>query len=245
MIRTATCLAALLAGSPVVAIADEAPPLSTDDEKTLYAVGLVISRGLAQFELGEGELAIVQAGIADGALGREPKVELDVFGPKIEGLLQRRAEARAGAERSAGAEFLVKAAAEPGAQTTDSGLVYLELEPGSGESPAAVDEVTLHYHGTLRDGTVFDSSREGADATPATFALNRVIPCFSEGLQKMKVGGTSRLTCPSDLAYGERGSPPAIPPGAALQFEVELIGITPEASADEPAPAEEPAVPTP
>jgi FKBP-type peptidyl-prolyl cis-trans isomerase len=105
----------------------------------------------------------------------------------------------------------------------DSGVVIEEMAPGSGDEPQASDTVRVHYHGTLRDGTVFDSSVERGQ--PASFALNRVIPCWTEGLQKIKVGGKSRLTCPPDTAYGDRGAGPKIPPGAALVFEVELLEI--------------------
>jgi FKBP-type peptidyl-prolyl cis-trans isomerase FkpA/FKBP-type peptidyl-prolyl cis-trans isomerase FklB len=122
---------------------------------------------------------------------------------------------------SAAAE--TRAPSEEGAVRTDSGLIMQEIQPGSGDSPAATDRVSVHYHGTLRDGTVFDSSVERG--SPATFALNRVIKCWTEGVQTMKVGGKSRLICPPDIAYGNRGAPPKIPPGSVLVFEVELLAI--------------------
>jgi FKBP-type peptidyl-prolyl cis-trans isomerase FkpA len=118
---------------------------------------------------------------------------------------------------------LDKAAAEPGATRTPSGLVYRELTPGTGESPKATDTVTVNYRGTLPDGTEFDSSYKRNQ--PAQFPLNRVIPCWTEGVQKMKVGGKSRLVCPAAIAYGDKGSPPTIPGGATLIFEVELLNI--------------------
>src|SRR5262249_13958762 len=104
---------------------------------------------------------------------------------------------------------------------------------GSGASPAATDTVKVHYEGTLENGTVFDSSKKRG--TPATFALNQVIPCWTEGVQKMKVGGQAKLTCPSAIAYGDRGAPPTIPGGATLTFDVELLGI--ESKGDQGAPA--------
>ena len=116
-----------------------------------------------------------------------------------------------------------KAAKEKGTIKTDSGLVYIEIKDGSGEQPKATDKVKVHYHGTLTDGTVFDSSVERGQ--PATFGLNQVIPCWTEGLQKMKVGGKSKLVCPSTIAYGDHGMPPKIKPGAVLMFEIELLGI--------------------
>jgi FKBP-type peptidyl-prolyl cis-trans isomerase FkpA len=118
---------------------------------------------------------------------------------------------------------LDKAAAEPGAIRTPSGMVYRELRAGTGESPRPTDAVTVNYRGTLTNGTEFDSSYKRNE--PAQFPLNQVVPCWTEGVQRMKVGGKSRLVCPASLAYGERGSPPDIPGGATLIFEVELLSI--------------------
>jgi FKBP-type peptidyl-prolyl cis-trans isomerase FkpA len=119
--------------------------------------------------------------------------------------------------------FLDKAAAEPGAQRTASGLVYRVITAGSGASPKATDTVKVHYRGTLTNGKQFDSSYGGP---PAEFPLNRVIPCWTEGVQMMKVGGKSQLVCPSSIAYGEAGAPPDIPGGATLVFEIELLAIS-------------------
>jgi FKBP-type peptidyl-prolyl cis-trans isomerase FkpA len=119
--------------------------------------------------------------------------------------------------------FLDQAAAEPGAVKTASGLVYRVITAGSGASPKATDTVKVHYRGTLTNGKEFDSSYGHA---PAEFPLNRVIPCWTEGVQLMKVGGKSRLVCPSNIAYGDAGAPPDIPGGATLVFEIELLGIS-------------------
>jgi FKBP-type peptidyl-prolyl cis-trans isomerase len=113
-------------------------------------------------------------------------------------------------------------AAEDGSVRTASGLVSTEIVVGTGASPTATDVITVHYHGTFRDGSVFDSSVERGE--PSSFALNQVIPCWTEGLQLMRVGGKSRLVCPSDIAYGDEGRS-RIPPAAVLVFEVELLGI--------------------
>ena len=110
------------------------------------------------------------------------------------------------------------------AVTTPTGLVYESLSEGSGGSPAASDRVKVHYRGTLTSGKQFDSSYDRGE--PAVFPLNRVIPCWTEGVQRMKVGGKAKLTCPGKLAYGERGAPGAgIGPNATLNFEVELLDI--------------------
>jgi FKBP-type peptidyl-prolyl cis-trans isomerase FkpA len=119
--------------------------------------------------------------------------------------------------------YLDKAAAEPGARKTASGLIYRELKAGTGASPKATDTVEVHYRGTLTDGKEFDSSYGGQ---PIEFPLNRVIRAWTEGVQMMKVGGKAQLVCPANLAYGERGAPPDIPGGATLVFEIELLGIS-------------------
>ena len=197
--------------------------LKTDDDKTLYALGLALSRNLSVFALKPAELDFVKQGLTDGVLGTKPKVEFEEYGSKIQNLAKARSTAAAEVEKKAAVEFLDKAAAEKGAKKTASGLIISEVKPGSGDTPKATDRVKVHYHGTLRDGTVFDSSVKRGE--PATFPLNGVIPCWTEGVQLMKVGGKSKLVCPSSIAYGDRGSPPNIKPGAPLVFEVELIEI--------------------
>jgi FKBP-type peptidyl-prolyl cis-trans isomerase FkpA len=112
---------------------------------------------------------------------------------------------------------------EPGVTITQSGLIYRSLQDGTGPSPTATDNVKVHYRGTLPDGKEFDSSYKRGE--PATFPLNRVIKCWTEGVQRMKVGGKAKLVCPPAIAYGERGAGGVIPPNATLVFEVELIAI--------------------
>ena len=118
---------------------------------------------------------------------------------------------------------LARAAAEKGAVVTDSGLVFRSVKEGTGAGPLATDTVRVHYRGSFPDGREFDSSYSRGQ--PATCPLNRVIKCWTEGVQKMKVGGKAKLTCPPSIAYGERGAGSAVPPNATLVFEVELLGI--------------------
>jgi FKBP-type peptidyl-prolyl cis-trans isomerase FkpA len=118
---------------------------------------------------------------------------------------------------------LAAAAKETGAVTTPSGLVYRSLKDGSGASPGPTDTVKVHYRGTFPDGREFDSSFKRGQ--PAEFPLDRVIKCWTEGVQRMKVGGKAKLTCPAVIAYGERGAGSVVPPNATLQFEVELLDI--------------------
>ena len=121
------------------------------------------------------------------------------------------------------ADPLARAAAEKGAVVSESGLVYRSIKDGTGPSPTATDTVKVHYRGTFPDGREFDSSYKRGET--ASFPLNRVIKCWTEGVQRMKVGGKARLTCPAAIAYGERGAGTDIPPNAVLLFEVELLGI--------------------
>ena len=222
--RNAAWLAVALALLAASTGSAAAPELKTEEQKTLYAIGLAFSNGLAPFALSEAELEIVKAGMTDGVLNREKKVDLQTYGPKIQELQKTRATAVAAVEKKAGQAFLDKAAAEKGATKTASGLVATTLKAGTGPAPKATDTVKVHYHGTLIDGTVFDSSVQRGQ--PATFQLSQVIKCWTEGVQLMRVGGKSRLVCPADIAYGERGAPPKIKPGATLVFEVELLEIT-------------------
>ncbi|MEM7353657.1 MAG: FKBP-type peptidyl-prolyl cis-trans isomerase [Acidobacteriota bacterium] len=199
-----------------------AEELDTDDKKTLYALGIMVGQNLGQLKLSAEELATVKQGLDDSAMGREPKVAMQEFAPKIQAFAQARMTQAAAGEKEKAAEFQAKKAAMEGAMRKESGLIIREITAGTGASPAATDKVSVHYHGTLRDGTVFDSSVDRGQ--PASFPLNQVIKCWTEGLQLMKVGGKSELTCPSDIAYGDQGRP-GIPPGATLVFEVELLSI--------------------
>jgi FKBP-type peptidyl-prolyl cis-trans isomerase len=219
MLRIST--AALLLGAFCTA-ATAQTPLESDEDKTLYTLGVMLGQNIRGFGLTAAELEIVAAGVSDAALGNTPKVDVAAFGPRVQALASDRATASAAVEKEASADYVYEMAQSPGAERSASGMVYIPVAAGTGASPKATDTVNVHYHGTLRDGTVFDSSVQRGE--PISFPLNGVIPCWTEGLQKMKVGGKAKLVCPSDTAYGDAGQGP-IPGGAALVFEVELLGI--------------------
>src|SRR2546428_1052190 len=207
----------------VAAAGAAGPDLKTEDQKTLYALGLVISQNLSSFNLNPAELEAVLAGVSDGVLKKDSKVDVQTYGPKIPALQTARASAAATVEKKAGQAFLDKAAAEKGATRTASGMIITTVKAGDGASPQATDRVKVHYQGTLADGTVFDSSVQRNE--PLTLSLGAVIKCWTEGVPMMKVGGKSKLVCPSDIAYGDQGRPPVIKPGATLVFEIELLEI--------------------
>ncbi len=204
--------------------AASAADLKTDDQKSLYAIGYVVgSRNLGPLNLKPDELKIVEQGLADGAVGKKAAIDTEKQMDAVNKFAQGRSNAAADKEKVAGREFLEKAAKEPGASKLPSGLIFKTLTPGTGASPAATDKVKVQYEGKLTNGTVFDSSYKRGQ--PAEFGLNQVIKCWTEGVQKMKVGEKARLVCPSDIAYGDHGHPPSIPGGATLVFEVELLAI--------------------
>jgi FKBP-type peptidyl-prolyl cis-trans isomerase FkpA len=195
----------------------------TEEQKTFYALGLSIGRSVSVFDMSPEELEFVKAGLGAQVTGQKSDVDLDTYGPKLQELARERSLRKAEAEKKKSAAFLEEKAKEPGAQKTESGLIYKETQAGTGPQPQPTDIVKVHYKGTLMDGKEFDSSYKRGE--PTQFPLQGVIKCWTEGLQKMKVGGKAQLVCPSDIAYGDRGAPPNIPGGAALVFEVELLEI--------------------
>jgi len=213
-------LSALLASLATSARAQE---LKTDDDKTLYSVGVLIARQLEVFNLAPAELELVKRGLNDATGGKKLLAEPENFQPKINQLAQARMKVSAEKQKEKSKEFLDKAAKEKGAQKTASGLIYVPIKEGAGAQPKETDTVKVHYTGTLVDGKVFDSSVKRGQ--PAEFPLNQVIKCWTEGVAKLKVGGKAKLVCPSAIAYGDEGRPPTIPGGATLVFEVELLDI--------------------
>ena len=198
---------------------------STEDEKTLYTLGMLLGRNLGNFNLTADELDMVKSGLTDMVLKRPHKVDMETYGPKVDALARKRQQEHVAVEKEHAKAYLESAGREAGAVVSPSGLVFKSTQEGTGEIPKPTDRVTVQYEGRLTDGTVFDSSKKRN--APATFPLNGVIKCWTEGVGKMKVGGKAQLTCPSSIAYGDSGRPPTIPGGATLIFDVELLSIAP------------------
>ncbi len=196
---------------------------NSDKEKTLYVLGAQLGRNLEDFKFSDEDMKYVIQGMRDKAGGKPVVVApSQEYFEKIKALMEAPMKDKAKAEIDAGEKFLADAEKQPGAQKQKSGLIYIETKAGTGKNPTPADFVKVFYRGTLRDGKEFDSNM-GKD--PAKFPLGGVIPCWTEALQLMKAGGKATIYCPTMIAYGYRGSPPVIPGGAALKFEVELLGI--------------------
>jgi FKBP-type peptidyl-prolyl cis-trans isomerase FkpA len=224
-VKTTRIAAVLSAAALAAACTPAAPPKvspKTEDDKTVYAVGVAIQKSLEPFQFTAAELDLVLAGVKDAAANKA-EVTLESKQGEIQKLAMARRAKQGEAAAKEGVAYLEKAAAEKGAEKTASGLVYLSLKEGTGPQPALTDRVKVNYVGKLISGKEFDASAKHGG--PATFPLNGVIPCWTEGVQKMKVGGKARLVCPAGIAYGDRGAGADIPPGSTLDFEVELLEI--------------------
>ena len=208
-----------LAAGPGAAQAEDL----SEEEKILYYMGVAMEQSLGSFTLSDEELELVIRGLREAHTGKQLELDREAYHPKVKELGQQRMKKAAEAEKVKAHAFLAEAAQRPNAIRTESGLVYTEITPGSGSSPGPTNTVKVHYRGTLRDGSEFDSSVKRG--SPFEFQLDGVIDCWSEGVSMMKVGGKSLIVCPPEIAYGERGAPPVIPGNAALSFEVELIEI--------------------
>lgn len=203
--------------------------LETDDQKASYGIGLDMGRNLEPAAEHLDMDALVR-GIEDALAGRDPAVEqaeiqrvLQAFSERVQEEQTAAREAEAEENEAAGQAFRDENAAEEGVTVTESGLQYEVLEEGDGSRPTEGDQVSIHYVGTLVDGTEFDSSR--ARGQPAVFEVGGVIAGFSEALQLIPVGSTYRVVMPPDLAYGAQGAGGNIGPNATLIFEIELLGI--------------------
>ena len=207
--------------------------LTTPQQKASYAIGVNIGSGITSQGLSdEVDLAAIAMGMQDAVAGnlKLTAEEMETVMQEFGAVMAAKQQAAMQEQAQAGKDFLAKNATADGVTTTASGLQYLVLTEGADASaakPDAADTVSVHYHGTLIDGTVFDSSVERGE--PISFPLNGVIPGWTEGLQLMNVGDKYRFFIPSDLAYGEAGAGP-IPPNSTLIFEVELLGIEPAAA---------------
>lgn len=200
-----------------------AQPPQTEEQKTLYAIGVLVGKQLDVFGLSPAEFAVVKHGLDDTVGGKKPVVEPEAYQQKINQFAQARMKVTAEKQKEKSKAFLDSAAKEKGAQKSASGLIYVPVKEGTGTQPKETDTVKVHYTGTLIDGKVFDSSVKRGQ--PAEFPLNQVIKCWTEGVAKMKVGGKAKLVCPSSIAYGDEGRPPTIPGGATLVFEIELLDV--------------------
>jgi FKBP-type peptidyl-prolyl cis-trans isomerase FkpA len=235
MNRTSVCV--LLLGAAVAggcqkkeaAPKETASPAATisEDDKALLAFGAAVGQQVAAqvkaLNLSPAEMETLKKGLLASLAGEKPQYDIQQYGALLSARAQKQSAAVAAGEKEKSVAFRDAAAAEPGAVKTASGLVYRTINPGNGPSPKATDTVRVHYHGTLTDGKVFDSSVQRGQ--PAEFQLNQVIPCWTEGVQRMRVGEKAKLVCPSEIAYGDRGAGPDIGPGATLVFEVELLTI--------------------
>ncbi|MEE9936501.1 MAG: FKBP-type peptidyl-prolyl cis-trans isomerase [Deltaproteobacteria bacterium] len=203
-------------------------PPKTEEQKAFYALGAQLQKQISILDLTAEELKYVQMGMADAAAGKKLAAEPETHMQKLGEIAQVRIAKATENSKAAGKTYAEKAAAEPGAKKTASGLVYKEIKAGTGAQPKPTDTVKVHYVGTLIDGKEFDSSVKRGQ--PVDLPLTQVFPCWAEGVGMMKVGGKSKLVCPSDTAYGDRGRPPVIPGGSTLVFEVELLELNPQAA---------------
>jgi FKBP-type peptidyl-prolyl cis-trans isomerase len=192
------------------------------DADTSYAFGVALGSDFKQAGLRFNYEALLQ-GFRDSLEGKDTRITLEEAIPLIQIAMREAMTAQTEENRQKGIDFLAENGKKAGIVTTDSGLQYERITPGTGPKPQAADTVSVHYEGTLLDGSVFDSSYSRGE--PAEFPLGEVIPGWTEGIQLMEVGSVYRLFIPSDLAYGEGGAGNFIPPNSTLIFKVELLGI--------------------
>jgi FKBP-type peptidyl-prolyl cis-trans isomerase len=192
------------------------------DEEALYALGAILGSRVSGYGLSKTELERVQRGFADAAANRKLQLRdpnLEEWGPKVDAALQRRGHPGIAAEKARGQKLLEEEAKKPGAERLPTGVVVVAERQGTGPTAGARDRVRVKYEGRLVDGKTFDRNES------AEFRLDQVIGCWTQGVQRIRVGGRARLLCPAATAYGDHGRPPQIPGGATLIFDVELLGI--------------------
>jgi FKBP-type peptidyl-prolyl cis-trans isomerase len=227
-ITTAGMLAVLALGTGCNKQASTSVTPKSEDDKTFYSMGVLMGSRLQTVDLKENEMNMIVQGLKDSAKGQENKdIDIAAYRGKVQSIFRARMQKNNDKYKKEGKDFLEKFVSSDGGQKTKTGIGYKVLKPGSGAKPKASDTVEVHYHGTLIDGKVFDSSVERKKKI--SFPLNRVIKCWTEGMQLVGVGGKIRLVCPSELAYGDQGAPPKIPGGSTLVFDVELFSIKDDA----------------
>ena len=202
--------------------------LETRADSASYAIGVLVgANNKKQLEGAPGgktmNIEAMAQAFRSSSLGEEVKISEEDANALIQKFFMEENDREAQENLEAGNKFLEENGKREGVTTTESGLQYEVLTEGTGEKPAATDQVRVHYHGTLIDGTVFDSSVDRGE--PTVFGVNRVIPGWTEALELMPVGSKWKVYIPAELAYGERGPSPAIGPNSALVFEVELLEI--------------------
>lgn len=195
--------------------------LTNAKDSLSYTIGLSLGESFSQGDLKDINYEMLVKGMKD-QMDSVPAIELKDAEAYIQSVMMAKQEAKSELDKKDGVDFLAANKTKPGVQTTASGLQYKVITEGTGPKPQATDQVTVHYHGTLTDGTVFDSSVDRGE--PATFGLNQVIPGWTEGLQLMSAGSKYQFYIPQELGYGARGQG-KIKPYAALIFDVELISI--------------------
>ena len=214
-------IAAVFALTAVVSSA-AAQDASADADEVLYYWGTVVGDQLRSAGISDPrEIEAIVRGLQDQAAGKAPEFG-DEYRTRLNDFLVARSQQAAAAEAIESGKYVSQMAQETGATKTSSGIVFRELRAGDGPSATAESTVVVHYTGTLRDGSVFDSSLSRGE--PLRIQLNQVIPCWTEAIPMLQVGGKAKITCPAELAYGELGNN-AIPGGAALSFEVELLEV--------------------
>lgn len=238
MKRISSSLMAITAGSLMLVACNSNDPkkitINSEEDKTFYAMGFMLGSNLQRLNLTDKEMGALYKGLAASARNEKAEVDMNTYQQKIQTLFKERMDKVADTEKKTGIDFLENFSKEEGAKKTESGLAYKVMTEGTGATPGPEDEVEVHYHGTLIDGTVFDSSVERGQTI--SFPLNRVIKGWTEGLQLMKEGGKTKFVIPSELAYGDAGAGPKIPGGATLVFEVELFKVKKAGAAPKTAP---------
>lgn len=216
---------ATLVGATVLPSSAQAEPAKVESEldKAIYLIGVDLSQRLKQFFFTDEEVEIIVRGLREGHAGKQIDLDPTQYFSKLKQMQEDRAKAALELEAPRSLAYLEAERKKPGVKVLESGLIFTDVVPGSGGNAVIGEKVKVHYTGTLRDGTVFDSSIK--HGKPFEFVIGQVIQCWNEAIPRMKVGGKARLVCPAEVAYGDAGVPPAIPPGAVLTFDVELLEV--------------------